>query len=200
VVERAGDADWYKVALRGGQNYAFVAATATEEGCVTISVRDARGRRVAGTTAFANGGSDVGFEYRPSRSATFFVAFAPCAAADTFPFGYRGNVTADARADATTAATIRVGQTIDGNANYGIDQDYFRTTLQGGRRYTLEVEDSEFVVQLVDRRGRVFCQEFGAAPPCAGFTVAESGTYFVVVKGADDFGRRYSVSLTLSSP
>jgi hypothetical protein len=44
----------------------------------------------------------------------------------------------------------------------------------------------------------VGCNVSGAAgsPACTGFTVGRAGTYYVVVKGADDLGRRYSVSLT----
>jgi serralysin len=195
--ERRGDRDWYRVTLRGGRNYAF---HVTGDDCSRLSLRSLGGavlRTTSGSTSF-----DSGFEIMPARTTTFFVEFRPCPPpfTDLFPFAYSGEVRADARGDAGTAATIGVGQTINGYLNWGSDADFFRTMLQAGTSYTAttaNVGSIEFRLGLVDPRGTVLFSVFDFDEIRRTFTVPASGTYFLTVTAAADAGGNpYRLSLT----
>lgn len=192
--ERRGDSDWYKVALKGGQNYA-VASSSTVEGCQNVKLRRAGGTVI--DTAGSYQDNDDGFEFRPAGDGTYLVEFKDLVSCPRdyrgYPGAYRGNVTADARGDTTTAAAIKVGETIDGVANWGYDRDYFRATLRTGESYSITTDRRiELYVMLVDAEGRVV-EDLDTG--LSGVRVPRDGTYYVVVWSSDDGGARYAVTL-----
>jgi hypothetical protein len=198
VFERRGDSDWYRVTLKGGQNYAFaVSSFATDDGCAKITLRTLKGTAV--DSASANGGNDGGFEFRPASGRTYFVAFADCVgAADAwvdYPNLYSGSIRADARADTTTKATLQVGQVVNGINNWGYDVDYYRATLSSDKTYTISFDRGpESYLSLISAGGRVIVNY--ASGSVEGVKVPASGTYYVVVYGSDDGGGRYTLGLT----
>src|SRR4051812_18325341 len=70
--EKKGDSDWYKVALKGGRNYAVVASP-TDRGCLNLKLRTAAGKVI--DTAGSYQDNVEGFVYRPGKNATFFADF-----------------------------------------------------------------------------------------------------------------------------
>jgi hypothetical protein len=197
--ERAGDSDWYRVTLKGGKDYAF----AVRGECIArLSLRTTGGkvlRSVSGGDAID---SDNGFEFRSARTLTYLVELRDdCAARPgaTYPAGYRASVTADARGDTRTRATIAVGQTVKGFNSSTADADFFRTRLSSGRTYTLIGEFPSFLA-VQDAKGRIIAGgAYGAGPPLTGFTVPRTGTWYVVVSTSDDFGDG-PYTLRLTSP
>jgi hypothetical protein len=197
VFERRGDSDWYRVTLRGGQNYAFEFYA---DQCVAFRLRSLKGAVLR--SASAGGTNDGGFEIRPARTTTYFAEFVTCPPfffySRPFPSRYTGEVRADARGDRTTAATIRVGQTITGRLNWGLDSDFFRTTLQAGTSYTATAAGNtgEYFFKLLTSDGMTIFNEYGFFDIQKTFTVPTSGTYYLVVDSADDNGGDYTLRLT----
>jgi hypothetical protein len=195
VFERRGDSDWYRVRLRGGRNYA-VHNGPNFEGCSLLNLRNAKGK-VIGTDSGGGPAFDGGFEFRPARDGTFFVELKDRVCPEpSYPSDYHAHVTADARGDPTTDATIKVGQTVEGRFHWGTDTDFFRTTLQVGTSYTATLDSSlEHNLGLVDSQGTVLFDEFMPGPRM--FTVPASGTYYLVAACNDDNAfNRYTLSLT----
>lgn len=198
--ERRGDSDWYKVALKGGVTYAVTAGANPDRNCGTrVSLRTRAGKVLKSANSFEAG--DGGFEFRPATARTLFVEFLDLCRTESYPgpypVRYAGAVTRDARGDAETLATVAPGQTIDGVLNWGTDVDYFRATLDGRKGYTFSATGGgEFQVSLVDAGGRVVFTEYAPSGTFRGGTrVPASGTYYVVVRGTDDDGMRYTLGL-----
>ena len=199
--ERRGDSDWFRVALTGGQNYAFsVNVTNISGSCARLNLRNPSGQVLKSASSYEGG--DGGFEFRSAASRTLFVEFKECSPSGasypaSYPYGYRGSVAADARGDTTTKATIAVGGTANGINNSSNDADYFRTKLEQGKSYTLSAEiNSASSIALVDPQGKVL-----ASGCCGGgfngVRVPATGTYYVVVLGDDDSAvGRYTLGLT----
>jgi hypothetical protein len=196
VFEKPGDSDWYRIALKGGQSYAVVASP-TNRGCLNVRLRTAAGKVI--DTAGSYQDNDDGFEYRPGADGTFFLEFKDrIDCPNAYPAQYRGNVTADARGDPTTAATIAVGRTIHGYLNWGYDQDYFRTRLRAGVGYTATATiGTDSSLRLVDAGGKVLLSQSAGTP--LRFTVPASGTYYLVADASDDSAGN-SYPLTLAAP
>lgn len=195
VFERRGDSDWYRLALKGGQNYAFAAPFFMDRFCATLTLRDLNGKVLRSVSS--GFGAFRGFEFRPATTRTFLVEFKDCSESGArYPVEYSGGVRADARGDTTTAATIAVGQTVAGLSNSGDDRDYFRTRLERGKRYTIRVDGGEPYLKLVDARDKqLYTDATGGHAELAGVTVPATGTYYVVVYQFDEGRASYTLSL-----
>lgn len=107
--EKKGDSDWYKVRLKGGQNYALSPSLTDNSNCLTLNLRNANGKILGSATS--DSGADDGFEFQPEKAGTYFVEFLDkvdsggCTSPFPYPLPYRGDVTADARGDVMTEAT-----------------------------------------------------------------------------------------------
>jgi hypothetical protein len=197
VFEIKGDADWFRVRLVDGRNYAITGAPGGPDfdNCVIVRLRNPQGKVLRSTQN--SGFSDAGFEFRSGRTGNFFVELKDCSSSG-HPLSYVGRATADARGDRTTDAGIAVGQTVNGRANWGVDHDWYRTRLARGTSYTATLGAGvEFEIRVVDASGAVlFREDASGGGAISGFTVPATGTYFVVVAGTSDFGGGYTLGLT----
>jgi hypothetical protein len=192
VLERRGDSDWYRVTLKAGRNYGFQVYSG---GCTRMSLRDTAGKVLRSDLGWDD--KRGGFEFRSATTKTYFLEyrdanFSPCIdpVEGGYPTGYSGNVEAEVRGDITTRATIAVGQTLRSRLNWYFDQDYFRATLDAGKRYTVTVNGAITAVRVADPSGNI------VADPPVGFTVPKRGTYYVVVIGTGYDALPYAVSLS----
>lgn len=184
--EKRGDSDWYRVALKGGQNYAVHLASTDECGAAVINLRDPRGRVVASADAYVY--RDGGDEYRPTRDGTYFLEFKEAGGrCETYPATYAGEVVGDARNDVTTDAVLQLGKTLTPRFNYGYDRDDYRMALKGGASYSLtEKGGLDLFVQVLDAKGKELFQIYNALNATTHFKVPKSGTYFLAVENDAD--------------
>ncbi len=107
----------------------------------------------------------------------------------------------------SSATTIHVGSTADGNIDTADDEDYFSFSANSGSTYTIEtflrsLEDS--LLELRDSNGRRLEDNDdwgdGTRASRIEWTAQSSGTYYVVVKGYQDSTGTYLISLSVTSP
>ena len=153
-------------------------------------------------TDFGTGGSDGGFEFQPQRNRTLFVEVKDCSSGGSelpsYPATYLVRVAGDARNDATTKATLAVGQTGRGTFNFNGDRDWYRVQLDSKKSYTVALTSGDDEgLSLVDPSGKVlFAESGGSEVTLRGVTVPTSGTYYVVASNTSDFGFQYMLALT----
>ena len=163
-------------------------------------------RRLFAATVAANS-SDAGFEFRPTVDGLYFLEFKDAATRNTgvpYPYRYYGAAAYDAPADVSTSYKIVAnGELIQARTDWGHDVDYYRTTLDATKTYTLTMSACYRSVNLkvVNASNQ---QLFGAAgngscvalTTIAGLHVPATGTYYVVVAGNDNYGAAYNLALT----
>ena len=149
-IERAGDIDWFAVALKAGKTYT-VDLKGRDTGDGTLKdphldgVFDAAGRPVGTTWDYDSG------EGRNSRSTvaveadgTYYVA---ASASGRKKGTYTVTVTEvptvapdDFAADASTTGTVAVGGSATGEIERAGDSDWFAVTLKAGKTYTVDLK------------------------------------------------------------
>lgn len=154
-----GDADWYKVRLEAGANYAFRArvfdAPGQPQAAGVLTLRDARGRVLARAYSDDEDGLVGGFDYRAAAAGTYFLVVESPARG-----GHEVAFEADEPGDGTTAATVRPGEPVRGDLFSGGDADTFAIRLERGLAYDLGLTrgDGEMTVAVLDDRGRVLVE------------------------------------------
>jgi Ca2+-binding RTX toxin-like protein len=204
VLETGGDSDWYRITLNRGVNYAFngdVADPTPDDGTADIafSLRDPAGRVLR--TGRASEGEDFsgGFEFRPTRTGTYFVEVTGREAV-----GYNVRAAADAAPDLQTRASLAVGDTNEVSFFYAGDTDLYRVQLQRGRSYDFALDDEIGELAMLDGRGRVLAvgeepADFSDGLRIEGFRAPSTGTFFLRAdEGGADFGREYAISAALA--
>ena len=185
VFNRQDDSDWFRVSLKAGTNYAFDVDPFDEAACALLNIRDLATGKVL-LTAFGTGGNDGGFEFQPKKDRSLFVEVKDCSSGGSdlpsYPATYSVRVAGDARNDATTKATLAVGQTRKGTFNFNGDRDWYRVQLNSNKSYTVALTNGDDeVLWLVDPNGKVLYAESGGTEvSLRGVTVLTSGTYYVI--------------------
>jgi hypothetical protein len=204
--EFLGDRDWFKVRLEGGRNYVFAAAPGLcngldpdRTGDVILNLRNASGRLVrsgARTDCFPedDGALFAGFEFRPSKTATFFLEYGQEGRTAPIPFPYRVIAARDCPEGTRTICQIALNQTRQGFLAYQGDRDSYRTSLTVGRQYTVAIADplggdGRLIAFFTDAAGTIVSNSNT-------FTPTVSGTYFVTV-GTDNDGGSFDFTVTL---
>jgi hypothetical protein len=198
--EAKGDSDWYRLRLKGGQNYAFNYGSGN---CSTVLTLRSPTGKILKSGSDKQAGS--GFEFQPNKTAVYFLENRDgCTSLpiQDYPLEYYTVVAADARGDTKTAAKLDVGQSRQGQMNWQYDTDFYRTSLKAGRSYTITLDfhpNSE--VALTDTKGKVLASARPTGDDLvvklAGVKVQATGTYFLVARGLDAGG---GYTLSLSTP
>lgn len=142
ALEDEGDADWYRLSVRQGQQYHITLRSAEgASGALTdplLSLFDGDGNIV-------NQNDDDGeslnsaLTYIPQASGDVFVVAS--AYSDAFTGGYALNVTAERAptdnisADTRTRGRISIGGSVDGALDFERDVDWYRVRLEAGQSY-----------------------------------------------------------------
>ena len=147
-IERAGDRDWFAVALEAGKSYRIdLEGSATNDGTLTDpfvrGVYDADGNPIGGTTD-NNGGTGLNSRlfFEPESAGTHYIA----AGANGDRTGtYRVSVAEigdDLPTDTGTTGTVAVGGSATGEIERPYDRDWFAVTLEAGKSYRIDLEGS----------------------------------------------------------
>lgn len=209
VLEAAGDRDWHRIDLQGGNLY-------------DIALRGLGGRSDAladplmrivdrnGNVLLFNDDAD-GLDSRLTFEATSNQRVYVVAGAfdDRGAGSYAIDVTAEAfdadiPADTGTSATLALGETVSGTLDSIGDEDWYRLDLAAGT-YTIQMNGagganglSDPLLRLYDRRGFEVLQDDDGGPgrnAQLDFRVTRADTYYV---GADSFAGIGAGDFTLS--
>jgi hypothetical protein len=202
LIDRANDADWYRVRLVKGRHYAFEIESG-RPGPVTcnefldLALADGNGRVLRGARDVCS--EDAGFELTIARSGVYFVRVS-----GSHRLGYILRGAVDAADNASTKAILAVNKPADGTLLFGFDTDYFRIHLIAGKTYYIFVTEFQggclTTAGVKDKSdnllaGFFFDLEVGQ------FSVPATDDYFVVVTDGDgDHGCPYRVSVTDNPP
>jgi hypothetical protein len=149
------DADWYRVQLKGGTNYTFRAvafdARDGEYAFETVRLHDAQGRVITRSFSDDYDGYVGGFDFRPSAGGTFFLAVE-----GDEGDGHRVAFEIDEPAAPPTSATVRPGQSRQGDFFSSGDEDTFSVRLEQGRAYDIALTRAgDAALDILDASGRV---------------------------------------------
>ena len=148
AVERGGDTDWYRVAMRTGQLYRIALDGAGDNALSDPLLRivDADGNELA-VNDDARDGLNSYLEYTPSRNGDVFVEARGFG--DEAAGGYRLSLEAarlppdPASAATNTRARLNFGQPVQAGIDYAGDKDWYRVALQAGQSYRFTLNGGE---------------------------------------------------------
>ena len=202
--QRLNQVQWYKVALKKGQDYALWGYRSGDEGDTggpTVTVYAPSGKRLQSFSISPNF-FPQGREFRAPAAGTYYLKVAATGqASQPFPLTYFVGVSFDCRQGLTTRCTLSVGQKPTGHYNFYLDNDWRKITAQAGKRYTLLLGAPGGLAasaEVIDRTGKIVGQCGTNAPlgPCTSFKAAYSGPYYVDVSYSDEESGPYQVGLT----
>ena len=198
---RDGQARWYRVALKQGQDYAVHGYD--EDGVASLALYDPSGRQLL-SLGLNCSCFEHGAEFRAPVTGTYRVKVV-----GNRPSRYGGvglGVSFDCPGGPTTKCILAVGRKPTGWFNFYDEHDWRRVAARAGRSYTVTATAegepaSGFVV--LDRHGAgiASCKSQDDIPCQVRFTATYDGTYYVAANDLSDEafqGLRYR--LTLTSP
>jgi hypothetical protein len=207
TLDQETDADWYRVNLTKGQDYAVRVLAGVNEVTGEVDIRGP-GREVL-KSASINSLGDNGFEFRAPYTGAFFVEVIGHWNPDYHgPQNYGIAVVRDCRGDAKTRCTLVAGKTYNvGSAWFG-DYDAYAQLLDPAKRYTftgtVAVDGYCYLdMKLLDSKGTVLASSssayYGDDPALIkDFKPASSGKYYLRLRcDSDDWGGKYSVGMTV---
>jgi methionine-rich copper-binding protein CopC len=217
-IEVARDADWYRISLTAGQDYAIkVRGQASGSGTLAdpdlVGIYDATGAIIAGT-GNNNGVQtlDAQSQFRPLSSGVYYVAV-DAANDGTGSYSLSVETAApsnDLPANGTTGATLTAGATLASDIGAAGDVDWIRVSLSAGQTYQIDMKSAPSVsgalgdpniVGVYDAAGLVLP---ASADNDGGYgvnakvtlTAPRSGDYFIAVNGYGGTTGTYKLSMT----
>ncbi len=180
-ISPANDADWFRIAALEGRIYEVVA---TSPGGLRLYV-DVYALDGVSSVAFDHrGGGDIFLRFKAAKSGAYYLrvrAFQANATGDyVLKISDRG---LDDFADApATASDSAVGQSIEGEIQYGDDADVIRVPLAGSHNYEVGAswtQGSYLVAELLGTDGKTVLQKQQGPAPKLSLRTAAAGSYFV---------------------
>ena len=209
AIELRGDQDWFRVELTAGTTYQFGTAegAASPLADAVIAIYDASGNLITGNDD-ANGSLQASLLYTADADGVFYIAVS----------GY-GNATGsydvsmdevdlnDAlAADASTAGSIAIGETVSGQVDFTGDHDWFAFDITSTQSITFATAAGagtavgDTVITIYDAAGNVLASndDNGTDYYSSLEFAASAGTYYVAVSGyQDSVSGSYELSASL---
>jgi methionine-rich copper-binding protein CopC len=221
TIEVARDADWYRIHLAAGQDYAIkVRGQASGSGTLAdpdlIGIYDAAGVLIAGT-GNDNGAQtlDAQSQFRPLSSGVYYIAVD---AGNDGTGSYKLSVETaapsnDLPANSTTGATLAAGATLASDIGVAGDVDWIRVALNAGQTYQIDLKSAPStggalgdpnIVGVYDAAGLVLP---ASADNDGGYgvnakvtlTAPRTGDYFIAVNGYGGTTGTYKLSMTAAA-
>ncbi|HSW15275.1 MAG TPA: Ig-like domain-containing protein [Solimonas sp.] len=207
-IDYVGDADYIKVDLRAGTTYSFwLSSDGSQDAGLINSYMILRGP--SGTVLTSDGSSkNTRINYAPSTTGTYYIEASSYDLAIGDYFVSVTTLSDDFAGNAGTTGKIKV----DGSAVFGMlevanDADWFKVTLEAGKRYVFDLApDGPRVVYLpvlslygTDKATLLASNESGGdseeTPRAARieFTATVSGTYYLGANEFDGIPGSYSI-------
>ena len=213
-IASSGDRDWFAVTLEAGKTYRFyLEGSRTGGGTLRdpylYGIHDANGVFIAGTM---NG--DPGFHYlvyftTEEAGAYYVVAGANGMKDGTYTLSV-AEVVDDFEAGTGTSGAVTVGGSESGEIERGYDHDWFAVTLEAGRTYRIDLENSQsggiipmnpYLYGVHDADGALIA---GTTDDNGGsgtnsrvyFTAEEAGAYYVAAGAWGNFEGAYTLTVT----
>jgi hypothetical protein len=148
TIDMAGDRDWFKTWLTGGQHYSFVLESATATNALSLDQPEVAlysefGKLIA-EEDWRGIGNDAKIEYTPAESGYYYVAAHGQALHDMgtsvlrMSGGNKGPQD-DFANNPTTTGVITGGQPVEGEIDMAGDRDWFAIELVAGNSYVATV-------------------------------------------------------------
>ena len=210
IIDTRGDQDWYRVELTAGTTYQF----GTAEGAVSplsdsvIAIYDANGNLITGNDD-ANVSLQASLLYTAETDGVFYIAVSGYTdLTGSFDLTMTEvNLNDTFGADAATAGTIAIGQTISDQLDFTGDQDWYAFDITSTQAITFSTAAGvgagagDTVITIYDAAGNVLASnddngtDFYSTLEFA----ASAGTYYVAVSGyQDSVSGSYALTADLS--
>ena len=207
------DKDWYQVTLAKTNVYTFAGANVSMgTGLIDISLYGPNGTRVVAPVEGANPSFTFDTSYQSSATQTYYLAVSAGGPDPTW-LTATGNYTVSLSVQGSpstpdqipgsiaTQATLTEGQTLVGtidptDVNGGVDDDYYRVSLNGGSTYTFIASSGvsstdtldSVIIRLRDVNGNVLLPDEtnSGSNPSFSYTVPGSGTqtYYLAISAS----------------
>lgn len=200
--EIIGDADWHKFNIVKGDHYAVVLEPGYD-GRYKNVLLDNTGKTLV--TTYGYGRSDpAGFEFTAGATALRFIGVKLELLEDggILPIGYRLVATKECANSLKTKCTTSVNQPISSTLAWDSDRDWWKVSVERGRRYNVVFDaaagDEYLYVRTNTGSQQVsgYGDDYYRRPATASFTAAYSGVYFIEAAGYGPGARTYSLSVT----
>lgn len=200
--EIIGDADWHKFNIVKGDHYAVVLEPGYQ-GRYKHVLLDNTGKTLV--TTYGYGTDDpAGFEFTAGATALRFIGVKLELLEDggVLPIGYRLVATKECANSLKTKCTGAIGQTISSTHAWDRDSDWWKVTVERGKRYDVVLDASAGSEYLYVRTNTGSEQVSGygysyeGEPATASFTAAYTGPYYIEATGYGSGARTYSLRVT----
>ena len=207
VTDWSGDKDWFAFQATAGQAYnVLVNPSDFSDDSFLYGIYDATGAYVPGTrddnSAQNTTGAQTGFT--ATETGTYYVSAGLINDAPSDPVYSIAVFEDDYTADIGTAGRVTVGGTAQGRIELAGDRDWFATTLEAGKDYTMIFDPGDrpgTIHSIRDADGVRFANSsdtkpgFGGEAPVVEFTAPEDGTYYLDVTARKAY-TDYTVQVT----
>lgn len=208
ALDYAGDHDWFRVRLEGGQSYRFSLNGAGDKVLADplVRIRDGRGTELASDDDGGDGLNSY-LEFTAPSTGTYFVeaqGFTDDATGSYRLTAAAGDIPADATTDASLSAD---GDYREGTLNPGGDHDWYRLNLTDGQGVRIALNSLEGadalgdpMLVIYDANGAEVARDDDGGDGLNSwleFQATTAGAYFVEARGFnDDAAGRYAISIT----
>ncbi len=199
----SGDTDWYKVSLKSGLDYGFKisgdgSASALRNPDIQILNQD--GNVIS--EKFTYSSTSVTDSVSIGTTGTYYVSVLESyGGTGAYKLSWLGNDTVVR--DATTTATLGIGQTIKSAVDVSGDADWYKVSLKAGLDYGFKVSGDGSAsslqnpdIQILDQDGNVISEKFTYSSTSAvdNVSIDTTGTYYVSVLEGDHGTGAYKLS------
>lgn len=196
------DVDWYRVALKAGEDYA-VAVGLYRDSQASVIAPDGAAVLARSVPDGDGAALTLGAEFRVPKDGTYFVE-----AYQRYPqlpgsSPYIVRVSPDCRGNATTRCRLKPGVTRNALTAFGSNIDWYRVSLERSRLYDIRLAWTDSgrstFVNLVDAKGRVLVKSVNDGTTgriIRGFRPPRDGVFYVQTQpNHGDIGA-YALTLT----
>jgi serralysin len=194
VIDFVGDEDWFRVTLVAGQTYDISSLGTGSSPLVDPFVRLLG---ATGVQQAENDDIDLGnirnslLTYTATASGTYYIsaqAFADYTGTYTLSFTLGNENSGDLLSNISTTGVAVINGSVGGTFDTITDKDWYAVTLEAGKRYKINVDDTigdesgDTFLGLYDSNGALILSDDDSGirdNAAIGYTVTQTGTYFL---------------------